>query len=92
MLRLLVTRTEADVDARDFEGSSPLWIAANAGHMRAAEVLVRAGADPEDGLGHGHGPGDPPLYAAVDSGQNTLLRLLLDTGRVRPDWPSTARP
>ncbi|RAK75245.1 ankyrin repeat domain-containing protein [Aspergillus fijiensis CBS 313.89] len=92
VLRLLVTRTEADVDARDYEGSSPLWIAANAGHMRAAEVLVRAGADPQDGLGHGHGPGDPPLYAAVDSGQNTLLRLLLDTGRVRLDWPVDRPP
>jgi ankyrin repeat protein len=44
------------VDARSFEGATPLFYAAQAGHPNVAAILLASGADPEAELPTGATP------------------------------------
>ena len=47
--RALLARSDADVDARDLCGHTPLWYASKYGHPALVEMLLAAGADRELG-------------------------------------------
>ena len=65
-----------DVDLRDDEGTSPLWIASAAGHDLAVEALIEANAD----VSFADNFGSTPLFAAAQEGRTACARLLLQNG------------
>lgn len=63
------------VNAPDAWGNTPLLIAAREGHVEAARVLLRAGAEPE-----GRNGAMTPLAAAALRGHSSMVRVLLRAG------------
>eukprot|EP00043_Microstomoeca_roanoka_P020206 m.240784 g.240784 ORF g.240784 m.240784 type:complete len:215 (-) comp17130_c0_seq15:6252-6896(-) len=63
----------ANVDARDCENRTPLYVASREGHVRVARLLIEFGANvdaAEDG-------GATPLYIASQNGHADMTKLLL---------------
>ncbi len=82
MLRLMTNESIIiDVNHPDDRGRSPLLHAANAGHHKAVEILLDAGADPHS---RGH-DGDTAFFWAASSGHVHIMHTLLDTGNIDVD-------
>ncbi|XP_075719275.1 ankyrin repeat and SOCS box protein 3 [Rhinoderma darwinii] len=61
------------VKSKTFEGESALHLAAKRGSVRCSEILLRAGADPNDLTNDV----TTPLFLAVESGREVVVKLLL---------------
>ncbi len=75
----LLLANNADVHSiEDIQGSTPLLMAVNLGHLEIGRALLDAGADPEiKGIF-----GQTPLIRAVIEGHHDLLALLLEYGAI----------
>ena len=75
----LLAARGADLNILDDSGFAALHYAAYHGNLETARRLVRAGADVNvtnpSGLG--------PLQLAIEGNQDSIVRLLMDTGRIR---------
>jgi ankyrin repeat protein len=67
-----------DVEARNDDGCTPLFIAAQQGHLEAVRLLLEAGANPS----LVRVDGKPPLSAARSHGHADTVALLLLHGAV----------
>lgn len=63
------------INARDFEGNSPLHLACQKGHLETAKLLLGHGADVVDG--EKHWELHSPLHLAAANGHLTLVELLI---------------
>lgn len=74
-LQLLISSapSKSYVKSKTFEGETALHLAAKRGSVQCAKLLLRAGADPSD-LTNDE---TTPLFLAVESGCEDLVRLLL---------------
>ncbi|KAM3930010.1 ankyrin repeat and SOCS box protein 3 isoform 2-T2 [Leptodactylus fuscus] len=61
------------IKSKTFEGESALHLAAKRGSVRCSEILLRAGADPNDLTNDV----TTPLFLAVESGCEAVVKLLL---------------
>ncbi|KAJ0420814.1 hypothetical protein BJY00DRAFT_283615 [Aspergillus carlsbadensis] len=62
----------------------PLYVAAGNGHGELVKLLLRKGADPNSGSGHGKN--ETPLLAAASSGNERVIEILIEAGaRVNHD-------
>ncbi|KAJ7424708.1 hypothetical protein BTVI_05512 [Pitangus sulphuratus] len=77
-VRLLLT-AEAQVDAADKNGFTPLCSAVAQGHDKCAELLIMYQAD----INHAAERGQTPLYLACKNGNNNCVKLLLEGGADR---------
>ncbi|XP_069707057.1 cortactin-binding protein 2 isoform X3 [Phaenicophaeus curvirostris] len=77
-VRLLLT-AEAQVDAADKNGFTPLCSAVAQGHVKCAELLIMYQAD----INHAAERGQTPLYLACKNGNNDCIKLLLEGGADR---------
>jgi ankyrin repeat protein len=76
LIRFLAERYY-DVNEREkFQGTTPLFWAAAAGHVHAARLLIEKGASARVA----NRQGITPLHAAIDSGNADIARLLLRHG------------
>ena len=76
---LLLTRSDVDVDSADETGDTALFYAARAGHKDAVRVLLA-----QNPLLVSSG-GRNLLSSAAETGQESVVRFLVDTGRFEPD-------
>ncbi|XP_063774725.1 ankyrin repeat and SOCS box protein 3 [Pseudophryne corroboree] len=74
-LQLLITsaRSRSYVKSKTFEGESALHLAAKSGGAPCSEILLRAGANPNEVTNDL----TTPLFLAVESGREDVVRLLL---------------
>lgn len=79
VLTILSSSSGADIDARAPNGCTPLHMAAVEGHWKVVEVLVKAGANPNNREWEG---GATPLCFAADKGHLAATRVLI---RARAD-------
>jgi ankyrin repeat protein len=66
----------ADVNAKDDDGWTPLFYAADEGHKEIAELFIAAGADVNAKTGRGF----TPLYMAASGGHKEIVELLIAEG------------
>ena len=79
----------ADVQARDWEGATPLHKAASNGTPEAVIALVKAGADIKARTGGGLSEGETPLHkAAASNGNPEVVTVLVEAGAAieAQDW------
>jgi ankyrin repeat protein len=69
-------KVNADIEARDAGGWTPLLLASLKGHEPVVRLLLSRGAD----AGAALTDGATPLYAASQQGHEPVVRLLLDRG------------
>ncbi|KAM7195488.1 ankyrin-2 [Rhypophila sp. PSN 637] len=67
---------EADIDARDGQQQTPLFLAAGKGHAAAVKILLDAGADPDAEESQGL----KPLHEAAKANHADVVRVLLEAG------------
>lgn len=68
----------ADVNIRNFRGTTPLWLAINTGFIDGASLLIAQGAQVNN-----PGPaGETPLIAAVHQRNLDLVRTLIKAGAI----------
>lgn len=88
-LRMVQTLLDRGVNpnSTDPEGSSVLWIAAYAGDMAMARLLLASGTDVRFDT-RGEFSGGPPLIGAVYGRHRDMMLLLLDEGADvnQPEW------
>ena len=67
----LLAASAADLDTVVTDtGTSPLWFAAQEGHVDVVQVLLDASADPDNA----NDVGCTPLYIASEKGQKEVVR------------------
>lgn len=66
----------AHIDVRNKKGNTPLWLAANGGHLDVVQLLVQAGAD----VDAADNRKITPLMAAFRKVNNFYLYLTENTG------------
>lgn len=76
LLQALLAAEDADIDARDARGYSPLMLAAYSGSMEAFELLLARGADP-NGTDLA---GNSILMGAAFKGHVAMVSRLLERG------------
>ena len=76
LLQALLAAEDAEIDARDSRGYSPLMLAAYSGSMEAFELLLARGADP-NGTDLA---GNSILMGAAFKGHAAMVELLLQRG------------
>ena len=69
-------RPGEDVNRANFEGWTPLYMAASEGHMDIVNALLEAGADPNEADNRGQ----TPLYRAAYWGHTEIVEALLEAG------------
>ena len=67
---------DADLNAVDSQGWTPLFHAAHQGTTEALNLLIQAGAD----VNHGNETGFTALFSAVMSGHVEAVQILLNAG------------
>ena len=72
----LLARHGAELNARQFQGATPLFLATFCGNEGAVRALLAAGADPCIGDIHSIGP----LHVACRTGATSTIKALLDAG------------
>src|SRR6185503_5154497 len=70
-------KREANVNAANEEGTTPLFIAAEKGHRDIVALLLDKGADVKQERADS---GEPPLFIAAQEGHREIVALLLDHG------------
>jgi len=75
-LRELTAEGPTEASTPNWGGMPPLSAAAQRGHLEAMELLLKAGADPDEL----HQSGLSPLHYAAANGHYAAARLLLDAG------------
>ena len=68
-----------DIEERDANGCSPLYIAASHGREEIARLLIQCGADTEAATNGG----GTPLYASVLKRHDAISKMLLNAGASR---------
>ena len=58
-------------------GSTPLWIASNIGHVDLIKLIIEAGGDVNQAINQADANGTTPLGAASRDGHTEIVRLLL---------------
>jgi ankyrin repeat protein len=79
IIELLINSGKVDVDSKDNDGPTPLWIAVWYGYEAVVKLLLKTGkvdVDPKDKYGL------TPLWIAASNGHEEVVKLLLDTGKV----------
>lgn len=71
VFRLLLAAPEVDIEAKAYNGDTALMIACFKGNLAAVQALLEKGAEVNR-------PGWAPLHYAAYSGNNDIVRLLLD--------------
>ena len=66
----------ADVNTRDDEGSTPLYLAAENGRLQVVRMLLEHGAN----VGAEDNQGKTPLHGAAKAGRVEVVRMLLEHG------------
>jgi ankyrin repeat protein len=74
------------IESQDQIGETPLYLAANNGHMEAAQFLLDKGADVNGGAPGGQM--GTPLQGALLAKKYDIAKLLLTSGRMRVDAAS----
>ncbi|XP_043910993.1 ankyrin repeat and SOCS box protein 3 [Protopterus annectens] len=76
-LKLLIQAapSRSYINAKSFEGETPLFLAARNGALKSAEVLLKAGADPNESADE-----ETALFVAVEKGHTDVAKLLLRHG------------
>jgi ankyrin repeat protein len=69
----------ADVNAKDNNGSTPLFFCALKGHVEVARALIEAGADVNAKVDNGDN-GVTPLYVCAQEGHPEVARALIKAG------------
>ncbi|XP_018119880.1 ankyrin repeat and SOCS box protein 3 isoform X1 [Xenopus laevis] len=74
-LQLLINSapSRSYIKAKTFEGESALHLAAKSGSVRCAQILLQAGADPNEVTNEE----TTPLFLAVEGGHKEVVKLLL---------------
>ena len=75
---------EADVNAREWMGATPLHCASQEGHCAAVETLLEGGADPLQP----DKKGALPIHAAAQNNHNDSVKILMELGKCSPDQVS----
>ncbi|MDP7291265.1 MAG: ankyrin repeat domain-containing protein [Verrucomicrobiota bacterium] len=73
----LLIKADADVNAKDKSGMTPLHTAAWKGHKEAAELLIAKGANVNDAKNE---TGSTPMHWVASYGRKELAELLIDNG------------
>jgi ankyrin repeat protein len=72
----LMSQKDIDIDCRNTEGATPLYIAVLNGNINITKSLLEAGANTEIAVSSGHNA----LYAAVQRADIEIVKLLLEYG------------
>jgi ankyrin repeat protein len=80
VVELLLAAKGVSVNQENGQGITPLFIAAQNGHVAVVDLLLAAGADIELSM---HGNGWEPLFVAAWSGHDAAVRALLARGANR---------
>ncbi|RFU77308.1 ankyrin 1 [Trichoderma arundinaceum] len=85
--KILVEEGKVDIEIKDEDGRTTLYLGCLWGHHHVVEVLLEMGADPDMGIK----PDDPPdnwspLTVAIDDGYEKCVKLLLDK-KANPNLP-----
>ena len=75
-VRALIAADPAVVDAKEKDGVTPLWIAAQQGHLEVMKVLLEKGAVVDAKTNDGF----TPLLIAAEYGHLEVVRMLLEKG------------
>ncbi|XP_066468012.1 ankyrin repeat and SOCS box protein 3 isoform X2 [Tiliqua scincoides] len=77
-LKLLLCAAPSDnyIRSQTFEGSCPLHLSVDRGHLECVAILLKSGADPNQ-VTHDE---TTPLFLAVGSGHTDVIKLLLQYG------------
>ena len=77
-VKRLIDENPDEINSKDsHSGLAPLHEAARAGHADVAQVLIAAGADPNDTTTHGN---QTPLHLAAKVGAEEVCKILLEAG------------
>jgi ankyrin repeat protein len=76
VVKLLVKKQPANIEARDRFGRTPLFVAVKAGKEAVVKLLLERGADIEVRDAHGNAP----LHSAAKGGNEAAVELLLERG------------
>ena len=70
-----------DVNARDADNDTPLYLAACKGHKEVVRVLLEAGADTDQASTTPLGDGATPLFISAGNGNVEMVREGVGGGR-----------
>jgi ankyrin repeat protein len=73
--------SDADINLRNKQGQSPLFIASQRGHCAIVKCLLSSGAD----INLRDEGGKSPLFVAISAGYHDIVRLLRPHGGLRKD-------
>ena len=88
----MLIANDADVNARDVHGYTPLLLAIQEGNTDIAKVLIANGADVNARAVSDGGQDVTPLYLSIILGRGLTASLLRDHGAVEPDPPVNPPP
>ena len=74
LLRLVQDHVYMDIDAQDYLGRTPLWLAAVGGRLQAVSALLDAGASPDIADKSGW----TPLLVAIERSNDSVVEVLVD--------------
>jgi ankyrin repeat protein len=83
----MLIANDADVNARDVHGYTPLLLAIQEGHTDIAKVLIANGADVNARSVSDGGEDVTPLYLSIILGRGITETLLRDHGAIEPEPP-----
>jgi ankyrin repeat protein len=76
MMQLIIAISDVDVDSRDLNGKTALWISAYHGHIKTARLLISKGANTE----LQNRQRETALWIAAQEGHQELCELLVANG------------
>ena len=76
VVKVMLAREDADVNAINNDGETPLFIAVLKNNIYVSELLLDAGALPDKGTNEG----DCPIHAAAENGNEHMVDVLIRHG------------
>ena len=76
----ILIKNGANIEAKTDEGSTPLLLASQIGHLEMVKCLVQLGAQVNIIANAPSGKGVSPLWLAQDCGHNDVVKYLLEHG------------